>query len=285
MTIDLVKIEKLPDGWQAVSDSVRISPLPAFARRTVTFKLTADHVPTEPTGKLSLPISLTVDMASKRDIVANVPFVVAGAVASAPAIDGDLDEWPMRSGNSAGAFRLVGARGQGDKPQARRQTIVYVNHDAASLYIAIRCDEPTMDKIVASSSNRVRFEQLMACGEDLVEIVLDPGVLAKGPQDLYHVIVKPNGVMLTTRGIATQEPLGKVEPWAAGATLAIRRQEGAWIVEIAIPLDSLGPGARLPLWGVNFCRFATAGSESSSWAEAPRYFYDPRNLGTMFLAP
>ena len=94
-----------------------------------------------------------------------------------------------------------------------------------------------------------------------------PGGWPRGAEDLYHIIIKPNGVMMTTRGIATQEPLGKVQPWAAGATLAIRKQDAAWFVELAVPLRFAGPSARSPLWGVNFCRFATAGAESSSWAE------------------
>jgi hypothetical protein len=32
-------------------------------------------------------------------------------------------------------------------------------------------------------------------------------------------------------------------------------------------------------------RFCPASAETSSWSAAPRYYYDPRNLGTMTVPP
>ena len=71
--------------------------------------------------------------------------------------------------------------------------------------------------------------------------------------------------------------------WSVNAKIAVKRHSDFWVVEMAIPLASLPGGRTERYWGVNFTRFATQGCEASSWAEAPRYFYDPRNMGTMFM--
>ncbi|MCK4602662.1 MAG: hypothetical protein KAU28_09360, partial [Phycisphaerae bacterium] len=144
-------------------------------------------------------------------------------------------------------------------------------------------NEPNPAGMVAKPSNIIRYEQLMAIGEDLVEIILDPGADAASTADLYHIVVKANGVLVTERGVNTDPPLGKARPWPAAARVAITSQENTWFVELAIPLEAFGKKARAAFWGVNFMRFATQGAEASSWSEASRYFYDPRNLGTMLI--
>jgi hypothetical protein len=255
------------------------------ARQSVELIAEGSHVPAGAAAKLLLPLSLTVDMQNRRSLTAGVPFLLAGSVDAGPRIDGKLDDWPMRPGNTAGAFRLIGARGESDKPFARRGTLVFVTHDRDNLYLAFRCDEPRIDKLVAQSSNIIHYEQLMACGEDLVEVVLDPGCHAKGPEDLYHIIVKSNGVLLAERGVHTDPPLGPASAWPVAASVAVSRQDKLWVVELAIPLSALGQAGKENFWGVNFTRFATQGSEASSWSEAGRYFYDPKNLGTMYLVP
>jgi hypothetical protein len=125
---------------------------------------------------------------------------------------------------------------------------------------------------------------LLCNGEDMVELVIDPGFAARSTEDLYHLAVKANGVVLTERGVHTDPPLGAASPWPVAARVAVAKLKDAWSVEMRIPLTAFG-GGRLPeVWGINFARFATVGAEASNWAEAPRYFYDSRNLGTMFLA-
>jgi hypothetical protein len=124
---------------------------------------------------------------------------------------------------------------------------------------------------------------LLSCGEDLVEVILDPGAKAKAPEDLYHIAVKSNGVLLAEKGVHTDPPLGKAQAWPVAAQVAIRIGEKDWVVELAIPLSAFGPEGQERLWGVNFTRFATQGRQASSWSAARRYFYDPKSLGTMLL--
>ena len=281
----LVKVDELPDGWKAVTEEVNLSPLPAATRRVVELTLEGTYVPAGDKAKMLLPISITTDARRTRTLMAPVPFMQAGAATEAPVIDGLLTDWPLRVGNAAGAFRLIGRRGRKDDGLAQRQTLAFVLHDEKNLYVGFRCAEPNVPGVTARANNVLHYEQLMACGEDLVEVILDPGADAKGPEDLYHVAVKPNGVLLTERGVHSDPPLGKARPWPVAVFVAVHKGDDFWSVEMAIPLSAFGNEANAKFWAVNFTRFATQGAEASSWSEAPRYFYDPRNLGTMFIVP
>jgi len=278
-----VSLGKLPDGWKALAGEVRISPFKPAASRTVELTARCRHFPSGEAGKFTLPVTITTDVSRQRTIQATVAIIVSGQANKKITIDGKLKDWPMRQGGSGARFKLIGRRGRRGDGLAKRQTMVFVLRDAKNLYVAFRCTEPNMDAMVVRPNNLVHYEQLMACGEDLVELILDPGARAAGPQDLYHIVVKPNGVMLSERGVRSDPPLGKAVLWPVQAQLAVARHPGLWVVEMSIPLSALPGGQAERFWGVNFTRFATQGCEASSWSEAPRYFYDPRNLGTMFL--
>jgi hypothetical protein len=77
--------------------------------------------------------------------------------------------------------------------------------------------------------------------------------------------------------------MGDVQPWDSGARVSVGTQNSTWVVEMAIPLSAFGDAGKSPYWGVNFIRFTPEGNEASSWSGSARYFYDPRNLGTLQL--
>ena len=278
-----VNLGKLPSGWKAIKNDVRISPFPPAQSTTVRLAARCRYVPTGQTGKMTIPITITTDVSRQKTINATVSFIVAGKANKPIKIDGTLKDWPMRQGNSCDRFKLIGRRGRKGDGLAKRRTMAFVLRDAKNLYVAFRCSEPNLGKMIIKPNNLVHYEQLMACGEDLVELILDPGADAKGPEDLHHIVVKPNGVLLAERGVRTDPPLGRSAPWPVEAQIAVKKHSDLWVVEMAIPLSSMPGGETSNFWGVNFTRCATQGCEASSWAEAPRYFYDPKNLGTMFL--
>jgi hypothetical protein len=278
------RFAKLPAGFQSPAGPVRVGSV-APARREV-IRLTAEGpgpLTTDAGGKAPFPVELTTDRDEPRQLVVPVPFLVVGWTRTPPKIDGLLKDWPLRAGNTAGGFRLIGRRGRVGDGLAGRGTMIFALRDEDNLYLAFRCDEPRPDRMVARPTNFVRYEQLVICGEDVVEVLLDPGGKAKAPAEIYHAIIKPNGVLITERGVRTDPPLGPSQPWPARATLAVGAQKGVWTVELAIPLAAFGPNAAPGFWRVNFTRYATQGAEASSWSGTPRNFYDPRNLGTMFV--
>ena len=278
-----LKVVSLPPGWKSIMGKYSIPRFPAGRRREAKLIIEGLDLPATPNGKIPVVLEMTTDSRRKKTLLTEVAFVVAGTFRRPPTIDGRLDDWPARAHASAGDFRLLGRRGRTGNGLAQRGTFVFVMRDRKNIYFAFRCSEPTPQKMVAHATNTVHYEQLLACREDLVEILLDPGAKATGPEDLYHILIKPNGVMIQEMGIRTDPPLGKTRPIALGAKLAVGRQKDAWIVELQIPRSSFGVDGKAEFWGVNFMRFATQGLEASSWSGAERYFYDPRNLGTMFV--
>lgn len=280
-----VQFDTLPDGWQIIRGRESLSPMPAASRKVVKLVAQSPHIPSDNTGKMNLPISIISDMHRRQKYKAAIPFVMAGTIGRPITIDGDLKDWPLRTNNTAGAFTLIGRRGLKGMGLAERQTSVMLLRDNDKLYIAFRCNEPNMDAITSFSDNRVRYQQLMASQEDLVEILLDPGCQAKSAEDLYHIVIKPSGVLLAEKGISTEPPLGKTSLWSVPAQVAVQKLAKSWTVELAIPLSALPASANEAFWGVNFMRYASQGAEASSWSQAPRYFYAPKNLGTMYFPP
>ena len=278
-----LELGALPEGWQGIEPRRTVKLLPK-GRAVLQLAAQGDHVQSGSEAKMRLPVRLLVGEASREHTVA-VPFLLAGLVAQPPAIDGNLGDWPLRTGNAAGEFVLLGRRNATGAGLARRQTLAFALHDEQYLYLAFRCQEPQPEKVRALPNNLVRYQQLMACEEDLVEVILDPGRRARQTQGLYHLTVKANGIVVTERGVASDPPLGESQPWPVAVKAAVGRLADAWTVELAIPLSAFGPAGQEVVWGVNFARFATATGESSSWSGAARYLYHPRELGTVLLVP
>lgn len=279
----VVNMGKLPAGWKAVRNEVRISPFPPGRSASVELTASCKYIPAGQAGKMKIPITITTDVSRQKTIDATVSMIVARQANKPIKIDGSLKDWPMRQGNSCSKFKLIGRRGRRGDGLAKRQTMAFVLRDADNLYVSFSCTEPNPKGMVVKPNNIVHYEQLMACSEDMVELILDPGGVAVDAQDLYHIVVKPNGVILAERGVRSDPPLGKSSPWPVEIQSAVARHDHLWVVEMAIPLSSIPRAKSNRFWGINFARFATQGCEAASWAEAPRYFYDPRNLGTMFL--
>ncbi len=278
------RLGALPPGWQAVQAS-RTALIEGGAHAVVELIARGDSVPTGFDAKMKIPVTLTAELSDRRELTAEVPFLMVAQASRPITIDGDLGDWPLRPGNTAASFKLLGRRGRVGEGLAKRQTAVFAVRDDHNLYLAFRCDEPQINSIVAFPNNLVRHEQLMACGEDLVEVILDPGRNGTTAEDLYHLTVKCNGVLVAERGVSTDPPLGRARPWPVAARVAVARRENLWIVELALPLEAFGSGWPPRLWGANFTRFATAEAEASSWAGAGRYFYSPRDLGALYLVP
>ena len=276
---------RLPEGFRDVGGRVRLWPMKASARRTVALTADCRKMPLNRSGHLAVPLVIEMPKQPARTVTARIPFVAARAMTVAPTIDGDLGDWPDRPGDTATDFRLLGRRGRLGRGLAARQTAFRVGYDESNLYLACWCREPNPAGMTVRADNRVHYEQLLACGEDLVEVLVCPGQAAKSVEDLYHIVIKPNGVTLTERGVRTDPPLGKARPWVADAVVAVGRGLKCWTIEMAVPLAAFGEHAGKQLWAVNFMRYATQGAESSSWAGAGRHFYDPRNLGTMYVLP
>lgn len=281
VTVSVEDLE-LPDGWMLAEGARTSLELDAGRRGTLRLTLVGDRVPVTPDGKLPVEMTLRTPGAARR-LRTGINLLVVTESRRRPEIDGRLDDWPLGLGNVAGDFRLIGRRGRLNNGSPVRATIAVVLRHSQMLYVAFRCEEPDSDAMVVHHDNLLRHSAAMPFGEDLVEIVLDPGRTAQSPGNLYHIVVKPSGVVRTGRGPTGADSPGDTEPWSADVTAAVGRYDDCWMVELSVPLSAFGEDADAELWGVNFARFASAGSEASSWTGEPRCFYVPHALGTMLM--
>ena len=107
-------------------------------------------------------------------------------------------------------------------------------------------------------------------GAGLVEILIDPRRVPEGTSaDLYALQVKPNGVLVATKGCHTEPQVGQCETWLSGAQVAVQVRDEAWVVELSLPLAALGARATdNTLWGFNVTRLEARRGEYSSWSGA-----------------
>ena len=280
----VIEINALPAGWKAAAKELRVKLAPG-EQKTAELKITGPASRSLAAAKL--PLGLTIDPTPGRDrrISSPVPLLRAGWAPQRIVVDGRLGDWPIRPGNTARNFKLLGRLGRVGSGLASKQTSVYVTYDWENIYFAFRCFEPNFASMHFTNTNIVNYEQLLASGEDLIEIIIDPGRTTSTPQDLYHIVVKPAGAVITERGVSSQPPLGPVGHWAPAVQAAVSVHPGVWVVELAIPLNSFDNVPPQGFWGVNFTRFTPANAEASSWAGTRRYYYNPADLGSMYFAP
>ncbi len=140
-----------------------------------------------------------------------------------------------------------------------------------------------MDLLKVGMTNAVQYDGLTPVGEDLVEIVIDPtNARTRSTGDVYHLLVKANGALVSHRGIPCDPPTGSVVPWFSGAQAQVRHKSDRWTVEVAVPWDAFPPEARnWAIWAVNFARFEPRLSEYSNWAGAKRHVYSPLSMGNL----
>lgn len=232
------------------------------------------------------PIDLAFRTTDFGEFAAPARLAVAACpyVATAPRIDGRLDDWALASNNVAADFRLARSpRDSTGRPTLPTQA--FFRMDAAHLYVGIRAALQPGQPPLWKPDNIVPVDGAIPWGQDCLEILLDPRPTAEGaPSDLYCLQIKPSGVLISTHGCRTEPPMGAVEPWISGAQVAVNIERDAWVAEVAVPLAALGPAARqVNLWGVNVTRLDSRRGEYSSWSGARPHAYLPRALGNLIM--
>ena len=289
----VVECGAVPAGWKAESPMPGMDVPPGqMAKRRVTFRTSAiDFEATGGTGVLSLPLALSTASGGPVEARARVAAIKGLRVQRPILIDGDLSDWPPGFGNVAGDFVLLGGQdvpktGPGRPDRPILGTTVFVCFDSDSLYIGFLCEDDRLDQREIAHTNYVRYEGMAPVGEDLVEILFDPGEAATGPGDLYHLVVKANGGVIAERGIGCRPPIGPHRPWTAEAQVGVgaRSAAGRWFVEVRIPWASFGSEARqVAWWGINFARLHSRSGDYSTWSGARWNAYTPATLGNLFV--
>ena len=253
----------LPPGWRADPPEAK-----AAAPPRATAKLSAlVRSPREVTEK-RLDVSAAFDYvlagAARRATWAGtlrIPERFMGVVCSKtrkpPVLDGFLDDACWQTAREIGNFQLNTGAGP-----AKQQTQARVAYDDGSLYLAMQCLDARMDTLVA----RLKEHGSDLWKDDSVELWFD----------VKHD--HTSWVQLVTNSLAAKYPAH--HRWSVSA----RRGENGWIVEAAIPFETLGSRPRPgQVWGFNPCRTrierADAPAEFSSWSCIHGYFKQPARFG------
>jgi len=266
----------------------RVESVAAESRLSRRISLLLDRLPASADGHHAIPLEFDAGAAGLVRAEASLAYIVPLPLSAPIELDGDLSDWPVGMSNSASRFRLIGSRPQSPGDPAisdlpTQQTRVYLAADERYLYFAFDCREERMDELSVGMNNFVQYDGLTPVGEDFVEVVLDPtNARTRGTADLYHLLIKANGVVLSHRGLASDPPTGPHDLWFSSAEAQVRHQAEGWTVELRVPRQAFPPEARdWPIWAVNFARFQARLAEYSNWAGAKRHIYSPLSMGNL----
>ena len=222
---------------------------------------------------VSLPWSATAAEAPQAMVGNEAPVTLTYPVkfAATPiAVDGRLqpEEWDQ-------AVKVAGFRLSGREDLASEQTVMRLLYDARHLYIAVKCAESQMDKLVVNCL----VDDTDVWKDDCVEFFIDP---THDHATYYQFIVNA--------GAVRYDAVGFDRTWGAPWQAAASREKDAWYLELAIPFAALAVPAPAPgsVWGFNLDRERNAGGNTQlyNWADVQGVFHSPTRFGHLwFVAP
>jgi len=224
-------------------------------------------------------LSLIVALSSGLAAAAELPVAMAVRAAGPVQLDGVLEDPAWESAPWFGDFTSASAGDEnaGEPKRAEVQTRFKVLYDDQALYVAVQCDEPNPDRIVATTTER----DGTIWADDCVEIFFDP---ENEGRYFHQVMANSRGVLYDC--YAADYGLVHSRLWngafhAAGHTDPAAKQ---WSVEVAIPFGAIVLGEKAGgtwRWNVTRERHAGGGLELTSWAPLKGNFHQPRLFGAL----
>ncbi len=206
--------------------------------------------------------------------------------AEAPAIDGVLGDEEWRTAACVAGFVKMGGA-----EVAEPGTAAFVMFDERALYVSVECEEtdPTRPRGFAREHDDRAFEddclQVYVAAEDLRD-AQDASVAFGGYEGAYDTWFRDIGAYyeftVNCRGGMT-EARNDVRDWDAPWEAKVGTTDRGWVVEMAIPFESLGvkqPPERA-LWGFNV--FRVRPPDLSGWVCPHFGGYRPTPLGAIHL--
>ena len=223
-------------------------------------------------SRLSTRVTLQLKtLAPSRPATASLPVLAVPRTSEPPTIDGGLTEacWQSAAGRVSAFVYAASAR-----PANAVATRAWVCYDDTALYVAMSCDEPHMDKLVAQQSGHDRS---LVWVDDGVEVFVDP----TGQRRKYaHFILNTNGSLY--------DEVGQDPSWDPKLPAAVRKRADGYDVELAIPWAALQAVGlpRSPVMAVNLCRNRFAGEQLEphmAWACPFGGYHEPDRFGIATL--
>ncbi|MGD0089173.1 MAG: DUF4838 domain-containing protein [Planctomycetota bacterium] len=199
----------------------------------------------------------------------------------APVIDGKLDDAVWRTVPEMQGFRIAATRVDAAHPGrlvVDHPTQFRMGWDEKYLYLALKCDDPQLEKMKERDAKETQFEY-----RDLVEIFFAP----EAPPYYRQTMVSSAGFVwgpMKIRQVNAHQPIANPD-----FVCKTGYSSSGWTLEARYPLAMLADKAPQEgtRWPANFMRVADSGQESgerfSSWADIPRYNFHEYGLGTWSL--
>lgn len=203
-----------------------------------------------------------------------VPQIVAASVATAPVIDGKLDDAAWSAATEVGGFTVLGYPDK--KPTA--PTYVKAVTDGKALYLGFRCIEPRLAEI----KSELRPKDVETWLQEGVEVVLD---VVGDHQVYYHLFANISGGQGDSRCTAaingtTDEDM----KWNGEWELKTSRGDKEWFAEIKLPFSTFGADIkRNSILGISLNRSRVIENELSTWSLNKVRFIEPTNMGEMII--
>lgn len=196
----------------------------------------------------------------------DIRVITVGATATAPVIDGHLDDAAWK--DAVWAEDFVYLRKDGDPPVKTRFAVRF---DADRLHLAVACDEAGRVRAIGGHGR----DSTDLFRDDNIEIFIDP---LHDHRNYLHLALNAAGEIFDERGTDRS--------WNGAITGAAALIPGGWTCELSLPWKDLGtaPAPGLIL-GLNVCRNRTAaGGELVEWSKTVNGFHDPPLFGHAILA-
>ncbi|HRU06700.1 MAG TPA: sugar-binding protein, partial [Candidatus Brocadiia bacterium] len=193
----------------------------------------------------------------------------------APKVDGALDDAVWKNALVAREFFLLG---NGRSTPSKTQTHVFFLWDDAYLYIGARCFDPKARELKAPArldkpdgdigwgDSLEFFLDTTGAGEEAYQIAVD---LAGNVWDAHH---------------KADDSIDQA--WSSNAVAASGREDGAWTLEVALPLKSFGVKTLAGrTWGLNAGRNARVFPDESNTAWCGAYLAPKVFQRALFARP
>ena len=198
-------------------------------------------------------------------------------------LDGVANEGPWQSASWHTHFlKAGGMKGEADalKP-ADVQTRFKVLLDEQAVYVAVECDEPSIEKIKAKTP----WRDGAVWSDDCVEIFFDPS----GEGRYYHqVMVNSRGTIYDSYSADYGLVHSRLWNGAFRAAGHVDREGKKWSVEVEIPYGAVvlgGDAGSTWLWNVARERHAGGSLELTSWSPVKANFHQPKCFGRLTGLP
>ena len=214
-------------------------------------------------------------ISTKTDTVA-VDYVVTPAT-TPPRIDGVLNDAVWKEATFNNDFRYFSQRWYLKQVKSKPGTSFAISADQNSLYIAMRCLEPNLDKMVKVVTRR----DGESFSDDSIEVFIDPD---RSGDHYYQISLSVAGGLFDMVGIDSGNRK-RNDFNVKGITTATKINEKDWTAELAIPFAGLGVKPDNDgIWHLNVCRNIRTVEfqfSSSSWGaleKGPRWkgFHDAK---------